>query len=66
MEQAIKINPEAVPDLSHDIGSYILFNKIWKLRKNPDYRRKYEEWLKTPEGQRAELTREERESNDEV
>lgn len=57
---AVKINPADIPADVYDAGCRILSKSIRSFFADPKNRRGYEEWLKTPEGQRADLTKEER------
>ena len=60
MEQAARINPADIPADVYDTGCRILSKSIRSFFADPKNRRGYEEWLKTPEGQRADLTKAER------
>lgn len=60
MDQGIKINPADVPDGVFEAGVRILSKSVRSFFENPKNRRGYEEWMKTTEGKRADLTREER------
>ena len=58
--ETVKINPADVPDGAYEAGVRILSTSIRSFFENPKNRRGYEEWMKTPEGMRADLSREER------
>ncbi len=60
MNEPVKINPSDVPDDVYDIGCYVLSKCIRRFFKDPKNRKGYEEWMKTPEGQRAEFSPAER------
>lgn len=60
MDSKVKINPADIPDDVYDIGCYVLSKCIRRFYKDPKNRKGYEEWMKTPEGQRADLSPEER------
>ena len=60
MEPKVKINPADIPDDVYDTGCYILSKCIRRFFQDPKNRKGYEEWMKTPEGKRADLSPEER------
>lgn len=60
MNEALKINPDEIPTEVYEAGCRILSQSIRRFFENPDNRSGYEAWMKTPEGQVSELTREER------
>lgn len=64
MDQAVKVNPADVPDEVYEAGCRILSKSIRAFFRDENNRRGYEEWMKTPEGQRADLSREERKKYD--
>lgn len=61
MEQAVRIDPVDIPAEVYETGCRILSKSIRTFYAEPKNRRGYEEWLKIPEGQRADLSKEERE-----
>jgi hypothetical protein len=64
MEQIVRINPADIPAEVYDMGCRILSKSIRSFFADSKNRRGYEEWMKTPEGQRADLSREERKKYD--
>lgn len=58
--KSVRINPADIPDDVYDMGCRIISKGIRAFYKNAENRRRYEEWMKTPEGQRANLSKEER------
>ena len=59
-ERIAKINPTDVPREVFDVGSRVLAKSIRSFFSNPENQKGYEEWMKTPEGKRAEMSKEER------
>lgn len=62
--ETVHIDPGKIPDGVYEAGCRILSKSIRLFFENPNNRRGYEEWMKTPEGQRADLSREERKKYD--
>ena len=64
MNGVVKINPSEVPNDVYERTCRVLSRAVKEFYSNPNNRIAYEEWLKTPEGQRAQLSKEEREKFD--
>ena len=64
MNLGVKIDPADVPSWVFEAGCEIISESIRRFYEDENNRRGYEEWLKTPEGQRASLPREERKKYD--
>ena len=56
----MQIDISEIQDDVYEAGCRILSKSIRKFFDDPKNRRGYEEWMKTPEGQRANLFKEER------
>lgn len=64
MDNTVKIDTQSIPDGVYNAMCRIISKQIRDFYKDPKNRKGYEEWMKTPEGQRANLTKEEREAYD--
>ncbi len=62
--EAVKIKPADIPNDVYETACRILSKSVRSFFENESNRRGYEAWRKTPEGQRAELSKEERKKHD--
>ena len=58
--KAVKINPAEIPVDVYETACRILSKSVRSFFEDESNRRGYEEWMKTPEGQRADLSKEDR------
>ena len=64
--EAVKINTAEIPGEVYDAGCRILSKSVRVFFDDPKNRRGYEAWHQTPEGQRADLTKKERDEFDKL
>ena len=64
MDNKVKIDTASIPDGVYDAMCRLISKHIRTFYNEPKNRKGYEEWMKTPEGQRANLTKEERDAFD--
>lgn len=64
MEQ-IKVCAALIPDADYETGCSILNTSVKRFFGLPGVKQEYEEWMKTEEGQRADLSPKERRTYDE-
>lgn len=66
MEHVVKIAPADIPAAAYSTGCRVLSGSVPLFYEKEGNRRAYKKWLKTPEGQRADLTKESRKASKEA
>ncbi len=64
--EAVKIRPADIPDDVYETACRILSKSVRVFFADENNRRGYEAWRQTPEGQRAELNKKERDEYDKL